>query len=66
MVTANIFVLARTSEASPRYTDTKIYDLGTDAAGVPVRVGPFNDNFRRHVYSAAVRVMNASGRRDKP
>ena len=66
VVTANVFVLARTSDPSPRYTDTKTYDLGFDAAGQAVRAGPFNDNFRRHVYSAAIRVMNASGRRDKP
>ena len=66
VVTANIYVLARTLEPSPSYTDTKTYELGADASGAPITAGPFGDKYRRHVYSAAVRLMNPSGRRDKP
>lgn len=66
VVTAKLHVLSRTLEPSPGHLDSKIYALGADANGAPVAVGPFNDSYRRHVYSAAVRLMNPSGRRDTP
>jgi type IV pilus assembly protein PilW len=66
VVTAKVHVLARTLEKSAGYTDIKTYTLGADASGTPVTVGPFNDGYRRHVYSAAVRLMNPSGRRETP
>jgi type IV pilus assembly protein PilW len=66
VVTAKLHVLSRALEVSPGYVNSKIYDLGLDAAGLAVRAGPFNDGYRRHVYSAAVRIMNPSGRRDTP
>jgi len=58
---AKIYVLARSREASPNYTDTKTYTLG--AAGA---VGPFNDNFKRHVFTTTVRLNNIAGRRILP
>ena len=66
VVTAKLHVLSRALEASPGYRNDKVYELGVDAAGIPVRAGPFGDGFRRHVYTAAVRMMNPSGRRDTP
>jgi type IV pilus assembly protein PilW len=56
-----IYVLARSREASPNYTDSKTYTLGS--AG---DVGPFNDNFKRHVFTTTVRLTNISGRRMTP
>jgi len=56
-----VYVLARSREATPGYTDTKTYTLGT--AGT---VGPFSDGFKRHVYSTTVRLINNSGRRERP
>lgn len=66
VVTAKLHVLSRALEPSPGYRNDKVYELGLDTAGLPVRAGPFGDGFRRHVYSAAVRMMNPSGRRDAP
>ena len=66
VVTVKMHVLSRAIEASPGYVNNKTYELGRDAAGALISVGPFNDGFRRHVYSAAVRIMNPSGRRDTP
>lgn len=60
VMTARVFVLARNIEASPGYTDTKTYNLGS------VTVGPFNDGYRRHVYASLVRLVNPAGRRDTP
>ena len=65
-VTAKLHVLSRSPESSPGYVDTKTYALGLDAAGNPVTVGPKNDGFRRHVYTAMVRIVNPAGRRDRP
>ena len=43
-------------------TDTKTYTLGRNAAGAANVVGPFNDGFKRHTYSALVRLNNPAGR----
>jgi type IV pilus assembly protein PilW len=59
-MTARIFILARNIEPSPRYQDVKTYQLGSLA------VAASNDPYRRHVYSAVVRMNNPAGRRDKP
>ncbi len=61
VTSAKIYVLARSREASPNYTDTKTYTLGSAGA-----VGPFNDHFKRHVFTATVRLTNISGRRISP
>jgi type IV pilus assembly protein PilW len=66
VVTAQLHVLARSPELSPGYIDTKSYSLGPDAAGTVITVGPKNDGYRRHVYTAMVRIVNPAGRRDRP
>lgn len=60
VVAVRIFVLARSLERTPGYTDTKTYQLGDLA------LGPFNDDFKRHVFSTTVRLVNPAGRRDTP
>lgn len=66
VMTAQLHVLARSPEASPRYVDTKTYTIGSDSAGNPITIGPKNDAYRRHVYTAMVRIVNPAGRRDRP
>jgi type IV pilus assembly protein PilW len=66
VVTAQLHVLARSPEPSPGYIDTKSYSLGPDAAGNAIIVGPKKDGYRRHVYTAMVRIVNPAGRRDRP
>ena len=61
VTSVRIYVLARSRERSPNYTDSKTYTLGS--AG---NVGPFNDNFKRHVFTTTVRLTNISGRRITP
>jgi type IV pilus assembly protein PilW len=61
LVSAKIHVLARNLETTPGYTDTKTYRLG-DAA----ELGPFDDGYKRHVFSTTVRLVNVSGRREIP
>lgn len=60
VVAVKVYVLARAKETSPGYTDTKTYTLGSTS------LGPFNDGFKRHVFSSTVRLTNVSGRRETP
>jgi hypothetical protein len=62
VVAVRIHVLARSLERTPGYVDSKTYRLGDQ---YPV-LGPFNDNFKRHVFSTTVRLVNPAGRRDTP
>lgn len=59
VMAVQIHVLIRNLEATSGYTDNKTYILGSTL------LGPFNDSFKRHVYSSYVRLINPSGRRDK-
>ena len=59
MMAVRVNLLARNLATGVGYTDTKTYALG---AGVVV--GPFNDHFKRHAYTAVVRLMNPAGRRE--
>jgi type IV pilus assembly protein PilW len=57
-----IHVLARSREETRGYTDTKTYRLGNTAPDL----GPYNDGFKRHVYTTTVRLPNIAGRRLRP
>lgn len=59
-VAVKIYVLVRSETASPGYTDAKTYELGT------ATLGPFNDGFKRHLFTQTVRVANISSRRETP
>lgn len=60
VVTVKLYVLARSRDETPGHVDKKTYTLGTTT------LGPFNDNFKRHVFSTTVRLNNVSGRRETP
>lgn len=60
VVTAQIYVLVRSDAATPGYVDNRTYQLGT------VTAGPFNDNFRRQVFTQSIRLVNVSSRRETP
>jgi type IV pilus assembly protein PilW len=70
VVAAKVFILARNSTQTGGYTDTKTYCLGslnsTGACPAAATFGPFNDRYKRHVYSAQVRLTNPSSRREVP
>jgi type IV pilus assembly protein PilW len=55
-----LYVLVRSREPSPGYTDEKTYTLGGTV------LGPFNDSFKRHVYVSTIRLPNVAGRRQTP
>lgn len=60
VVAVKLYVLARSSTPTLGYTDTKTYSLGGQV------LGPFNDNFKRHVFTTTVRLVNKAGRRETP
>ncbi|MNR18988.1 hypothetical protein D3C85_1357500 [compost metagenome] len=60
VVAVKLFFLVRSIAVTPGYTDTKTYNLGATT------LGPFNDGFKRHVFSTTVRLVNISGRRETP
>lgn len=61
VMAVRIHVLARTTEASAGWTDTRTYALG-----LVTSAGPFNDHYKRHVYSTVVRLNNPSSLREMP
>ena len=58
VVAAKVYVLARSLEVTPGYTDTKTYQLGGTT------INPLGGGFKRHVFSTTVRLVNPSGRRE--
>ena len=59
VVALRVFLLARATESSASYVDTKTYDLGLHGTVAPG--GPY----KRHVFSTLVRVQNVAGWREK-
>jgi type IV pilus assembly protein PilW len=59
-VAVKIYVLARGDSPSPSYVDNKTYQLGSTT------LGPFNDRYKRHLFTQTIRLTNISGRRETP
>ena len=59
VVAVSIRLLARNPEPTPGHNDNREYDLAN------LTVGPFNDTFKRQVFSAVARVENTSSRREE-
>jgi type IV pilus assembly protein PilW len=59
-VAVRIYVLVRSEKTTPGYTDDKTYTLGSTT------LGPFNNGYKRHLFTQTVRVTNVSSRRETP
>jgi type IV pilus assembly protein PilW len=72
VVTARIDLLVRNPEPSAGYVDGKTYDLGVDpgapttSPAVSIEASTLATNYRRHVYSSEVRLVNMSSRKEIP
>ena len=62
VVAVKLYLVARSRESTPGYTDTKTYTLGSTSWAIPSG----SSAFKRHVYSGSVRMTNISGRRETP
>jgi type IV pilus assembly protein PilW len=56
-----VHVLSRNTQPSAGFTDTRSYVLGSTAS-TDNTYGPYNDAYKRHVYTTAVRLNNVAGR----
>lgn len=65
VVAVRLYLLTRTQEPSPGVTDTKTYVVGPASSASSTR-GPFNDNYKRRVYTTTVRLTNVAGAREVP
>lgn len=70
VVAVKLYVLARSRDATPGYTDSKVYCLGEPAADGSCPAGSTiaaaNDSYKRHVFTTGMRLINISGRRETP
>lgn len=64
VVAVQVNMLVRNTDATVGFSDTKTYTLGLNTGGTANTVGPFGDGYKRHVYSAQLRVYNIAGRRE--
>ena len=62
-LTARIFLLARNTETTTGYVDTKTYTLGTVAGTTTAAT---NDAYKRHVFVSEVKLTNIAGRKEIP
>jgi type IV pilus assembly protein PilW len=62
-VAVRIHLLARNTEATPGYTDTKTFTLGLDADGEETTIDAAEDGYKRHVFQTQVTLPNPAGRR---
>ena len=60
VVAVKLYVLVRSENATPGYTDNKTYTLGSTT------LGPFGDSYKRHLFSQTVRLANVATRRETP
>lgn len=59
-VEATVSVLARADGTTPGYMDSRLYLLAGSSAG------PFNDGYKRHVFTQAIKLYNVAMRREVP
>jgi type IV pilus assembly protein PilW len=64
VVAVRIRLIARTTEASPGYTDSKTYDRGDLFAAIPAPTG--KEAYKRRSFVAAVALPNVAGPRETP
>ena len=70
---ARVYVLARAREKTPGHRDLKTYRLGsapsvcsTASVDVDCASKTLDPEYKRHVFSATVRLVNVAGRRETP
>lgn len=60
-----VSVLSRNTDFTVGWTDNRTYNLGrTTVDGGQTKDGPYNDNYKRHVYTSLARVWNTGGMRE--
>jgi type IV pilus assembly protein PilW len=60
VVVVKLYLLSRNVDPTPGYIDAKAYSVG------PLAVAAANDNYKRHLFTTTVRLVNPSSRREVP
>ncbi|HUP92028.1 MAG TPA: PilW family protein [Solimonas sp.] len=68
-VAVKLYLLVRSNDQTPGYTDTKTYCVGETAndgscPALTNLVAAANDRYKRHTFTSTVRMVNVSGRRE--
>ena len=77
-VAVRLYVLVRAERPTPGHNDARVYRMGSAAtacanaaaadsnADCAPTLGPFNDGYRRQLFTQTVRLVNVSSRRETP
>ena len=74
IVSAKIWMVARSPQSTPNYIDSKTYAMATPTTALNagtvadsgLTYGPYNDAYKRHLFFTEVRISNLSQRRENP
>lgn len=61
-----LYVLVRAERTTPGHTDTKQYCLASSCTNPTDYMGPFNDGYKRHLFTQTIRLTNVATRRETP
>ncbi|MDP3762128.1 MAG: PilW family protein [Ramlibacter sp.] len=64
VTTVKLYVLVRGEKASTAHTDTKKYCLASTCTVPADYMGPFNDSYKRHLFTQTIRLTNVATRRE--
>ncbi len=64
VVAVKLYVLVRSEKPSPNHTDTKRYCLASSCSDPGDYLGPFNDRYKRHLFTQTIRLTNVAMRRE--
>ena len=64
VTSVKLYVLVRSEKPSPNYTDTKKYCLASSCSDPADYLGPFNDRYKRHLFTQTIRLTNVAMRRE--
>ena len=66
VTTVKLYILVRAEKTTAGHTDTKKYCLASACADPADYMGPFNDRYKRHLFTQTVRLTNVATRRETP
>ena len=61
-----LYVLVRGERASAGHSDSKKYCLSSACSVATDYMGPFNDHYKRHLFTQTIRLTNVATRRETP
>jgi len=66
VISAKVYILVRSNDMTPGYTNSKTYTLGRTASGLNNNIVINGDHFKRHVFQSSIRLNNPAARNSTP